>query len=373
MRNTILFLFVLIGGFVNAQDLHYSFYQYVPLSVNPANAGAFSGSYRVNGIYSDKQGALTPRNFRTFTLSGDSPIFRGIRKRDWIGVGLELSQFAPLNQSGLVTNTEGTSGGAAKEGFLSWTTFKVGLAYHLSIDKKQTRIVTVGAQMGSNNRSFLKLGPLDGRVTRATGLQDLDIQQFNQLIDDQSKGQTGGNTAKERLKNAFRDMTFGFLYNQRAKKSDLKVGFAIEGLTRPKLSINQNQGSGLSERKYIGLNIHGAYDMTINKRLHVVPGAYYYSLGPANGLNINTHANYLFNEEKEVTLSAGLGFRNLRAISPYLGADFKGVKVGFAYDIDISSAVVGSQSVGGFEVVASYIGKIYKKPKVKAAIFCPRL
>jgi hypothetical protein len=49
------------------------------------------------------------------------------------------------------------------------------------------------------------------------------------------------------------------------------------------------------------------------------------------------------------------------------------VRVGFAYDIDMSSAAIGSKGVGGFEIVASYIGKIYKKPKLKPEIFCPRL
>jgi hypothetical protein len=350
VRYTILFLFVLIGEFVEAQDLHYSFYQHVPLSVNPANAGAFCGSYRVNSIYSSKQGALTPRNFRTFTVSGDSPLLRGVRKRDWIGVGIEFSQFSPIIQSGLLSSTAGT--GAATTDFLGGPNLKIALAYHLSLNKKQTRIVTVGTQIGSNNRSYLRLGPLDGRVTRATGLQDLDIQQFNKLIAGQSTAQTGGNGSVARLKNSFRDMTFGFLFNQRAKRSDLKLGLAFEGLI----------GLQTGQRKYLGLNIHGAYDMTISKKLHIVPGAYYYSLGPASGLIVNTHANYLFDEEKKVTLRAGLGFRNLRAISPYLGVDFNGVNLGLAYDIDISNAGIGLQSVGGLELIASYTGKVVKKP-----------
>ncbi len=360
-----LFLMCKITGF--GQDLHYSYYQFVPLTVNPANAGAFSGSYRVSGIYSDKQAAITARNYRTFTLAADAPIIKGIRKQDWIGVGLELSQFDPLNQSGLVLDPE--TGNASNQGFLAWTTMKIGAAYHLSLDKKQTRIFTLGAQFGNNNRSYLGLSRSDGRVFPTTGLDDRDIEEFNKQL---MSGTSGGTNAVDRLSVAFRDVTFGMLYNQRNKNSDLKMGFAIEGLTRPNTNIDDGT-TGFKERKYLGLNIHGAYDMTINKKLHVVPGVYYYSLGPANGLNINTHANYLFNEDKELTLTGGLGVRNLRALSLYVGADIKGVKVGFAYDLDLSSANIGSKGVGGYELVASYIGKVYKKPKLKPEIFCPRL
>jgi hypothetical protein len=77
--------------------------------------------------------------------------------------------------------------------------------------------------------------------------------------------------------------------------------------------------------------------------------------------------------EKDFRAGAGLGLRNLRAAIIYLGAEFKDLKVGLAYDIDISSATIGSRSVGGFELCASYMGKIYKKPKPKPIIFCPSL
>jgi type IX secretion system PorP/SprF family membrane protein len=370
MRSIVLFAsLILVCNLTSfSQDLHYSYYQFVPLTVNPANAGGFSGSYRVSGIYSDKQAAITARNYRTFTLAADAPIMRGIRKQDWIGVGLELSQFDPLNQSGLVVDSQ-TPTNTAKQGFLAWNTMKIGAAYHLSLDKKQTRIFTLGAQFGNNTRKYLGLSKTDGRVFPTTGLNDRDIEEFNNAL---RSGNTGGTNAVDRLNVAFRDVTFGILYNLRNKDSDLKMGFAIEGLTRPKTNVD-SKTNDFKERKYLGLNIHGAYDMTINKKLHIVPGAYYYSLGPANGLNINTHAFYKIDPDKDLILNGGLGVRNLRALSLYAGADIKGVKVGFAYDLDLSSASIGSKGVGGYELVASYIGKIYKKPKLKPEIFCPRL
>ncbi|MBL0100857.1 MAG: hypothetical protein IPP49_13160 [Saprospiraceae bacterium] len=57
----------------------------------------------------------------------------------------------------------------------------------------------------------------------------------------------------------------------------------------------------------------------------------------------------------------------------YIGAEFKDIRVGLAYDLTLSSATIADRSVGGFELAARYLGKIYKKPKPKPVIFCPRL
>ena len=57
MRTHFLYLIVLLFAWsidLDAQKLHYSYYQFAPLDVNPANSGAFSGSYRVSGIYTKK-------------------------------------------------------------------------------------------------------------------------------------------------------------------------------------------------------------------------------------------------------------------------------------------------------------------------------
>jgi len=368
---SILLLMVLISMTVFTQELHYSYYHFTPLNVNPANAGAFNGSYRISGIFSDKQAAITPRPFRTFTLSADAPIIRGIRKQDWIGVGIEADI---IGKSGL--NLDGLSSSANpdvnKSFTQSWTFLKIGAAYHFSLDKKQTNIITLGAQFINGSRDFNRLSQKDGRVNLQTGFIDFDIQKFNE---GPAQGAGSGNNNSDRIEfSSYKDLNVGFLFNSRQKTSDLKIGFALEGLLNPAVGFeSRNINKDSVETKYFGLNIHGSYDMEINKRTHVVPAIYYYSLGPANALNVNSHVWYQVDPEKEFRAGAGLGLRNFRAAIIYLGAEFKDIRVGLAYDIDLSSATIGSRSVGGFELCASYMGKIYKKPKPKAVIFCPRL
>ena len=173
LRFNLVFLgIVLIMGSLKSQDLHYSYYQFAPLNVNPAFAGAFNGSYRINGIFSDKQASVTPRPFRTFSLSADAPIIRGIRKQDWIGVGLEMDL---VGNSGLAFDFNDANQRVAAPGsFQSWTFMRVGLAYHLSLDTKQTNILTLGGQFSNGNRGYLKLTDADGRVNPQTGRKDQD-------------------------------------------------------------------------------------------------------------------------------------------------------------------------------------------------------
>lgn len=364
-----LFFFSLIVGF--SQELHYSYYHFTPLNVNPANAGAFSGSYRISGIFSDKHSAITAKPFQTFTLSADAPIVRGIRKQDWVGIGIEMDV---VGKSGLnldaLDKTEFP--GNATSSTQSWTFMKIGAAYHLSLDKKQTNIVTLGAQFINGSRDFNRLNQKDGRVNIQTGFPDLDIEHFNKGNSGASGGTAGSSNRVDYT--AYKDLSVGLLYNARGKDSDLRLGFAMEGLLNPAIGFNSKGNNKDSlETKYFGLNVHGSYDMTLNKKTHIIPSLYYYSLGPANALNINTHVWYKVDPEKDFRAGAGVGVRNLRAAIIYLGAEFKDLKVGLAYDIDISSATIGSRSVGGFELCASYLGKIYKKPKPKPVIFCPRL
>lgn len=367
MRFKILHILLLISClnvYLIGQDLHFSYYQFTPLNVNPANAGAFSGSYRVSGIYSDKQAAITPRPFRTLTLSADAPIIRGIRKQDWIGVGIQADLIGISGGNDDFNNPGVINPSSAQ----SMTFIKVGLAYHLSLDKKQTNILTIGAQYSNGNRGYNRLTQNDGRVFPQAMVMDQDIEAFNR---NQSQGGGAGGDPNDKISLGIRDWSTGLLFNARRKNSDLKLGIALEGLFAPVVSFVKTIDS--TENKYRGINFHGEYDMTINKRVHVIPGFYYYNLGPATAFNVNTHATYQLDPEKDLKLTAGLGTRSLRAIIFYAGAIIKDIRVGMAFDMDISSAVIGSNSVGGFEICASYMGKIYKKPKPKPIIFCPRL
>ena len=81
---------------------------------------------------------------------------------------------------------------------------------------------------------------------------------------------------------------------------------------------------------------------------------------------------YLFNPEKQVVLKGGLGYRAGDALQIILGANVKELKVTVGYDVNMSRLTPASNSFGGFEISASIIGIIYKKPDPDPVLFCPR-
>lgn len=350
---TKLFLFISVliySDIMYSQDIHFSMYQFAPLNVNPAMAGAFNGSYRVQGIYSDDFASVTARPYQTVTLSADAPIIRGFRKQDWIGVGLE---FTALNRSGEMNNEDGV-----ESGFLqNWTIGKIGLAYHLSLDKKQTNIITLGGQYINMTRNFGQtLDQWDSRYGILAGGVDPDIMKLQQ---------NQGNQQDQGASLGGKNVNIGMMFTARRKLSDLKVGFAMRGLF--------DQRIGITERTVFGLNIHATYERMLNKKLQIVPGFFYYQLGPANAWNANAQSFYTINEDKGFKLGGGLGTRAFRQAILMIGGEYKDIKFGISYDADISDLSVASGSVGGFELAIGYLGKIFKTPKPKPVIFCPRL
>ncbi len=364
MRTKLLLsLVIFIGWSLNlqGQDLHYSYYHFTPLSVNPANSGAFSGSYRVSGIYTRKDFGLSNPGYQNFSLSADAPIIRGIRKQDWIGIGVQADVIKSANNSGsfYVDNLNDPNKTAQ-----NWTFIKISAAYHFALDKKQTNILTLGAQMSNGNRSLANFTLNDTRAGIVTQA-DSDLDKYMKL------GQNGDFSFKSR------DISLGLLFNARAKNSDLRLGVAMEGLFSSKYGILSNSAKAIDkdsvETKFLGLNVHGDYRMDINKRVSITPSFNYYSIGAASAFNINSHVWYQINPDRDLKGGVGLGLRNVRDIILYVGAEFNDIQVGFAYDVNIDSKAIGSDGFGGLELAARYIGKIYKKPKVKPIIFCPRL
>jgi type IX secretion system PorP/SprF family membrane protein len=367
MRLKLLFLSVvllcLFNKYALGQDLHYSYYHFTPLSVNPANSGAFSGSYRVSGIYTHKDFGLSTQGYQNFSLSADAPIVRGIRKQDWIGIGFQADVINRLNNAGTIfvdnlNNPDRTA--------QNWTFLRISAAYHLALDKKQTNILTLGAQISNGNRSLANFTLNDTR-SGVVNNYDLDLDKLRNNF-----GQNGEFNFKTR------DISMGLLFNAREKKSDLRLGIALEGLFNPKSGFYSNAprksiDKDSVETKFFGINVHGDYKMEINKRTSVAPSFNYYNIGPASAFNVNTHVWYQINPEKDFKGGVGVGLRNTRDIILYVGAEFNDIQVGFAYDLNIDSRAIGSEGLGGFELAARYIGKIYKKPKVKPIIFCPRL
>jgi len=117
----------------------------------------------------------------------------------------------------------------------------------------------------------------------------------------------------------------------------------------------------------------GQFNIKMNDKLTVSPTFIYQTMAGAHDeIIVQGLGSYLFNEEKDVTLLFGLGYRFRDAVHPIFGAQVKSLRVGLAYDVNISGLSADTNLRGGFELAASYIIRIYKPAVVKTKVLCPR-
>lgn len=331
-----------VGAF--AQDFHYTQYFHSPLGVNPALAGSFNGSYRINGVYRSQYFGIA-KDFAGYSLNVDAPIVRGIRKQDWIGIGLRLES----NEAGRQNQKLNIYG--------------LGASYHLSLDKKQTSVISFGLQYGTGGYSYTTAGDKLAAQHLITGTQpsmdELDFIANNSASS--TTTQSGG---------SLNDLSIGALYKRKNPKSgsEFQLGLGLDGVLNPnRASLGSQDGKG------IGINAFTSYEFVLTRRASLTSGAYYYSNKKASAVNVNSILNYQMKPDNALTLHTGVGLRNARAGLIYLGASIKDIRVGVAFDLDLSSSSIITNSSKSIELAVSYLGKIYKKPKPKPIIYCPRL
>ncbi|HMG16093.1 MAG TPA: PorP/SprF family type IX secretion system membrane protein [Saprospiraceae bacterium] len=336
LKTLILILFCLGSLTSIAQDIHFTQYNMSPLSLNPANTGAFYGTYRIGGIYRN-QWASVISPFSTPLFYIDAPIITGFRKSDWIGIG-----------GAFISD----KAGKAK---LGSSTFMGSVAYHFALNKKGTSILTLGVQGGKQNRTVSLTGS--------------DIKFYEELDPDmmiKSQDHALGDKA------GFIDINAGLmLKTQMNNQTSMVLGFSVNHINNPKVSFG---GSGTKDeinlpQRYSG---SGEFNFDLNKKWTLSPTFLYQAISTQSEADVQMMGGYklITTKEKNVKLNFGLGYRVGRNAEILLGMDYDNIKVGFAWDANTSP--VTSNFNGGYEIAASYIGKIYKKPKVNPVIFCPR-
>ncbi len=339
LKNLLLSLVITSGALfsLQSQDLHFSMWDMSPLTTNPAFTGAFSGTFRVGGIYRDQWRSIIGGDaFRTPSIYVDAPILRGFRKNDWIGVG-----------AGLFSDKAGSVE-------LGYSGFMGSATYHLALNKKGTTVLTLGAQFGKKNRNW---NP------------DPKVAQFGD-------GLESGTTSNDVLatgsdKADYNDWATGLLFKSNLNKTmDLTLGFAINHLTRPReFSFGTSGGDAL--RRPMLTTLHGQFNIGLTPKWVLTPQFFYQTTAGAQEIALQSWLGYKWNQD--YNFRGGLGYRLGDAVEVLLGVDYKDLRVTAAYDVNISPLNEVSNYQGGFEIAAWYIVKIFKKPDVKPAILCPKL
>ncbi len=334
-----IFFISFIGTLSWGQDLHHTNYRYTPLYLNPAQAGNFYGTIRFGGSYRQQGEKLLLKGYKTPQLFADMPINFAFRKEDWIGVGIhaysDVSGDIPISTSGMLIN----------------------LAYHLSLDLKQTSIISIGVQYGMTQKKIDNIDKIIlGSKYINTGGPKIDLDKLQDY------------------KSSFADINIGITYKKKLKDGQsFIVGLGVFHILKPTYK-------GIVRNNYLDrrITIHSNYHFRYNDRIYMQPQIIASLSGNAYDITPQFKAFYKLKKDTRSkkyndNVYFGLGYRVADALEIMIGTHYKDYDIGISYDLTVSSAAIYNDHQGGIEIGLFKILKISKKPKVKPVIFCPRL
>lgn len=355
LKRCLFLLSYMLVNTLNSQDIHFSMFNLSPLTLNPALTGAYEGSARIGGIYRDQWRTVLANPYRTPSFYIDAPIIKGLRSKDWVGVGMTVVS----DEAG---STELKTGGS----YLS-------AAYHLALDDKRNKMLTIGFQ--------------GGRFQRSVNMNSQELRFADELPKEIGGGGLGiGAGANRNIQDEvnFFDSSIGLLYRTKlAGGNSLDMGFAAYHVIGGRYGLVQNtmdvveppkpggKIKNTNAKKPMRLTFHGTYLRNLSESLMVEPSFLLQSTGGATELALQVLFGLPIKEN--VTLRFGPGYRFGDAGQLFLGLDYDQFRAGISYDVNVSSLRSASKYQGGFEIGGYYIIKIYSKKEVPTRILCPHL
>lgn len=313
---------------MKAQDIHFSMFNYSPLTLNPGNAGA-EDEIRANLNYRN-QWKTVASPFKTMAGSYDMKI-------SGIGNGFLAGGLNFYNDKA----------GDSKMGI---TQANLSLAYHLKIVDGQT--IGLGLMTGYAQRSLT--------TSALTWGNQYDGMNYNSGILSTEPNQ--GNFTKN-----FLDLGTGIVYTfstgERYSSANdymsFNVGFSAMHVHTPNISFYGAE-QDLLHRKFI-FHANGLIGIP-NSRISFAPGVMTAFQGGAREVMFGTNVRIRIQEDSKYTgiitgssISFGTWYRNKDAVSLTTILQFGGYAIAFAYDVNISSLKEASDGKGGFELALRFV------------------
>lgn len=334
-----------LGAF--AQDVHFTQYFTSPLTLNPAQTGLTQNDWRASANYRSQWYTVSDNPYMSGTVSFDMPVLRGkLPEGDALGIGALF-----------LYDKSGTGG-------LQNTTFGFSLAYHKSfgIDKQHTLSLGVQGYMVQKSIQFDKLV-------------------FGDQFNPSSPGGFISGTSAEQFGNAdltYPDFNAGLMYSGRvAENATLYGGVAFYHLTRPEEkflnSVAASPAVKINSR--ISASLGGSFDLNENTVMYV--STMYQKQGPAWEFLMGGAVGFVMNPghdefTRNTVFYLGGWYRYGDAIAPYIGFEWSRMKIGFSYDVTMSSAQNMTSGQGAYEVSLIYNGIINKVTRKSYNFACPK-
>lgn len=300
---------------VFAQDIHFTQFNATPLILNPAFTGGFDGPVRAAVIYRNQWAGV----YRTFAASADAPLIRDISGDDYIAGGIQL-----------YNDVAGDGNLANFSGLLS-------VAYHKFLGVQSDKSLSIGLQGGYTSKT-------------------IDLSQFYY-------GSNIGGGLSPRIDGSpirYFTVNAGVGYNHKINENvSFSLGVAGNNLNQPKETANKSDNSdvGLARR----LSAQAGAIIYTGERFSLRPAVLYQTQAATTEIIAGNEFNYIVGEDPEVrslatNIFVGGWYRNSDAFMITGGIEHRGVRIGVAYDYNISDYNNVSKGVGGFEISLRYIG-----------------
>lgn len=339
---------------LNGQDsFRYTFFDFVPLTTNPALAGSFEGTVRVGTLIREQDYGLRFGQYETPDIYLDAPLIRGFRKQDWIGFGINLqrdqqkSVDADNNVSTLIiTNTMG------------------GLTYHFAIDKKQNNVLSLGVQSGNASTYFSNdYFTLGGTI----------LKYFSNGGNGQLSEQVQGTSSKVDKTSNSTGYTIGLTYSKNFnKETNLKTGISVGNIGKNLRNTIMKSGS-VSSPPSLKFVVFGIFRTQLSNGLLLEPRVIVPYMDPSWRASAQLMAGIKMKKVKDLIMWGGMGFDPINGISVLLRGERNNLKVGLSFDFNITDRNQISGASEAVEIGANYIFKIYRKPVPDPVLVCPQL
>ena len=330
-----------------SQDIHFSQFYNQASWLNPALVGNYDGSYRIAAIYRDQwASAVGKEAFRTVGADVDFCLLEGYLRTDKLAIGV-----------GFFNDRSGAAG-------LSVLNASLSVAYHKGFGKQGQHRLSVALQ---------------GAIIQKRVEDPRFADQFL------GHNQTPSNASAENFNRGFLrgDMNLGLYWRSNIKdKVKLGIGFGAYHLITPKESMVTSVTSGTTDKNGVlprKFNVDFNVEAFLTKKgnvslspafllmyqgpfMEVLPGlsaTYYFNTGFRNNNSVSLGLRYRY---------AGISGGTSDAVIPMANVEFRNLRLGFAYDVNVSSLKASTTNRGGFEISLAYVGETVKSFKANKSL-----
>lgn len=319
IKLSFIIIFLAIAHITKAQDIHFSQYYSSPLTLNPANTGAFDGDWRLMNSF----------------------------RSQWKSVGIPYETNALAFDKHFYVFSEQLSAGLTyiydKSGSLNLTANKIyfSAAYSKQIDFHN---LYFGVQTGYVFKSYnTDEMTFPSQFSWASGTYDPNL--YNNEDD---------------LKNSlsYFDLNLGLKWDKKFNRIHPKAGIAFFHINVPNESFSEN----IKNRLPVRTVFHASANVLIQNDIYIEPNLLYmihknaYNFTP--GVNVGVKSQR--NDKNIKSIFGGVyyrgGFKQADAIIAVTGINYKQLNVGLSYDVNISKLQIITNGKRAFEISLIYTG-----------------